>query len=73
MGCQLALLPLLIGAAAAPRVVDGSAAEAIVRNDDDSRLAYRLTRADQDLLDQVEHAAFLYFWREIGRPATRLA
>jgi hypothetical protein len=59
MGCQLALLPLLICAAAAPRAIDGIAAKAIVRNDDDARLAYRLTRADQDLLDQVEHAAFL--------------
>ena len=69
MGCQLALLPLLIGAVAAPSVVEGSAAEAIAHNHDDARLAYRLTRADKDLLDQVERAAFLYFWREVGRPA----
>lgn len=31
--------------------------------------AYRFTAADEQLLDEVEHACFLYFWREVGNPA----
>lgn len=30
---------------------------------------YSFTRDDQLLLEEVEHACFLYFWREVGTPA----
>jgi hypothetical protein len=32
-------------------------------------LQYRFTAADQALLEDVEHACFLYFWNEVGMPA----
>ena len=32
-------------------------------------LRYRLTAADEALLDEVERACFDYFWKEVGHPA----
>ncbi len=34
-----------------------------------ARPAYRFAAGDVALLDEVEHAAFLYFWNEVGQPA----
>jgi hypothetical protein len=66
MGCQLALLPLLLCACCATP----DSTEGIARSrTDDAALAYRLTRADNELLDEIQHATFLYFWREVGEPA----
>ena len=70
MGCQRAPLPFLLCALAISQAAGATAAEEIARSrSDDATLAYRLTRADEELLDEVQHAAFLYFWREVGRPA----
>lgn len=32
-------------------------------------LETRFTAADEKLLDEVQHACFLYFWKEVGSPA----
>lgn len=30
---------------------------------------YAWSKADEALLDEIEHACFLFFWKEVGRPA----
>ncbi len=38
---------------------------------DDTRKAmrYRFSSADERLLDEIQHACFLFFWKEVGSPA----
>lgn len=38
-------------------------------SDAQEALAYTFTAEDHRLLDEVEHAAFLFFWKEVGQPA----
>lgn len=71
MHCQLPLNKALALIAAV--LTSGSAAlgeDAILRSPETTAaIGYRLTKADTALLDEVEHACFLYFWKEVGSPA----
>jgi len=39
------------------------------RADTEAAIQYRFTAEDDALLDEVQHAAFEYFWNEVGSPA----
>ncbi len=44
--------------------------DAILRSPETkAALEYRFTAADEALLDEVQHACFLYFWNEVSTPA----
>ena len=44
--------------------------EAILRSPETkSAIQYHFSAADEALLNQVQHACFLYFWHEVGTPA----
>lgn len=48
----------------------GPAQDAILRGPETrAALEYRFTPEDETLLDEIEHACFLYFWNEVGTPA----
>lgn len=71
MSCQLSrkstsvLLATLFSGVASTH-----AAEDVVRpTGSDAPPTYRFSAADQKLLEEVQHASFLYFWNEVGRPA----
>ena len=70
MNCQLEhirVLACLTALAAASAALAGDA----IRRSDETRqaLEYRFTPADEALLNEVQHACFLYFWKEVGQPA----
>ena len=53
-----------------PGCVSGHRAEpAAAAKTDHSDVLYSFSVDDQNLLDEIEHACFLYFWREVGTPA----
>lgn len=60
---RAALAAALIGLAAA-RAGDGVIIQAT-----SPAAQYQFSEADNALLDEVQHACFLYFWKEVGEPA----
>jgi len=69
MHCQLALW-LVQTTLAAPASTQADQTDAILRSPEtDAALRYRFTDADQALLEEVQRACFLYFWREVGAPS----
>lgn len=58
------LLGVLVAGPMATRAED-----IIARGPDSAPARYTFTDADNALLDEVQHACFLYFWKEVGEPA----
>jgi hypothetical protein len=70
MLCQLPVFKALVGIAFCAGLAATSAADDILRSaETEAAIEYRFTAADEALLDEVQHACFLYFWKEVGTPA----
>lgn len=71
MFCQLLTAAIVTLAVGGPsQGPETRPAQTILRSPDTTlALRYRFTRDDQKLLEEVQHACFLYFWNEVGRPA----
>lgn len=71
MSCQLPVIKVF--ACVVVGLADhaaGQVADAIIRSPaTDAALKYHFTAADQALLDEIQHACFTYFWKEVGMPA----
>ncbi len=71
MRCQLSVIKALaIIACSAGCTGATPGVDAILRSPETTAaIDYRFTAADEALLDEVQHACFLYFWKEVGSPA----
>lgn len=71
MSCQVPVIKVVVCLAAGLLGgCDDPAGNAIVRSaETNAALQHRFTKADQALLDEVQNACFLYFWKEVGTPA----
>ena len=71
MRCQLSVIKAVaVVACSAGCTGAGPRGDAILRSaETTAAIDYRFTAADEALLDEVQQACFLYFWKEVGSPA----
>jgi hypothetical protein len=69
--CQLLAVVALTNALAAAQPVRAPTSQPIIQRgaETEAAIRYRFTAEEEALLDEVQHAAFDYFWNEVGSPA----
>lgn len=71
MACQVSVTVAVLWVAVLAACAEDGIPTADILPSEESRAArsYRFSADDERLLDEIEHACFAYFWKEVGTPA----